>query len=176
MSSTAELAAKAVTTFEAWIAERDRANDYTLGPRNGALGQILALVNPWDASSPVCSVEFEGSTYELNADHLRHVTHAYAITVHKSQGSQFDRVIVPVRSGKLLDNALLYTAITRGVSQVVLVGDIAAAECAIRTSSNSSRRCTRLANTQSSAAQTIAGREQRPRSTKMSVTASLGFV
>lgn len=122
------------------------ANDYTLGLRNGALGKVLHLADPLSASSDVCHVDFEGAIYALNAAHLRHVSHAYAITVHKSQGSQFDRVIVPVRSGKLLDNALLYTAITRGVSQVVLVGDIAAAERAIRAVSNSSRRCTRLAS------------------------------
>jgi exodeoxyribonuclease V alpha subunit len=122
------------------------ANDYTLGLRNGSLGTILQPVNPLNPSSCVCYADFEGKTYEFDSSHLRHVTHAYAITVHKSQGSQFERVIVPVRSGKLLDNALLYTAITRGVSQVVLVGDIAAAEQAIRAMSNSSLRCTCLAS------------------------------
>lgn len=131
------------------------ANDYTLGLRNGSLGTILhpgAITSvglsvfspPMQSSSTVCTVEFEGVKYELTASHLRELRHAYAITTHKSQGSQFDRVIVPVRDGKLLDNALLYTAITRGVNQVVLVGNIAAAERAIRAASHSSRRLTRL--------------------------------
>jgi exodeoxyribonuclease V alpha subunit len=51
---------------------------------------------------------------------------------------------VPVRRTRLLDNALLYTDITRAVEQVVLVGDIAAAEHAISMPSLSSRRTTRL--------------------------------
>ncbi len=132
------------------------SNDYALGLRNGSLGQILPSVadanasfrSPSgaasDSSSTVCISEFEGVVYELSVGNLQHINHAYCITVHKSQGSQFDRVIVPIRSSKLLDNALLYTAITRGVSQVILVGDIVAAEQAILAPSKASRRTTRL--------------------------------
>ena len=48
---------------------------------------------------------------------------AYAITVHKTQGSQFKRVIVPVTRSRLLDRTLIYTALTRGIEQVVFIGD-----------------------------------------------------
>jgi len=48
---------------------------------------------------------------------------AYAITVHKAQGSQFKRVIVPVTRSRLLDRTLIYTALTRGIEQVVFIGD-----------------------------------------------------
>ena len=48
---------------------------------------------------------------------------AYAITVHKAQGSQFKRVIVPVIRSRLLDRTLIYTALTRGMEQVVFIGD-----------------------------------------------------
>jgi len=52
------------------------------------------------------------------------LTHGWAISVHKAQGSAFKRVIIPVVRSKLLDRTMLYTAITRGVETVVLVGDI----------------------------------------------------
>lgn len=131
------------------------ANDYTLGLRNGSLG-VVVEARAWGTPAAsemalgqqpaevVCIVEFEGNRFELTASHLRHIRHAYAITTHKSQGSQFDRVILPIRQSKLLDNALLYTAITRAVSQVVIVGDISAATNAIRADSHSARRVTRL--------------------------------
>ena len=48
---------------------------------------------------------------------------AYAISIHKAQGSQFRRVIVPVFPSRLLDRTLIYTAITRATEQVVILGD-----------------------------------------------------
>jgi hypothetical protein len=48
---------------------------------------------------------------------------AYAITVHKTQGFQFKRVIVPIAKTRLLDRTLIYTALTRGMEQVVFVSD-----------------------------------------------------
>lgn len=47
----------------------------------------------------------------------------YAITVHKAQGSQWARVIIPVTGSRLLDRTLVYTAMTRATGQVLLVGD-----------------------------------------------------
>lgn len=56
----------------------------------------------------------------------------YAITVHKAQGSQWPRVIVPLTGSRLLDRTLIYTAITRAQRQVLLVGDEGAAERATK--------------------------------------------
>ena len=66
--------------------------------------------------------------------------HSYSITVHKSQGSQFKRVIVPIRESRLLDQTLIYTAVTRGIDQVVLVGDEDAAMRAIKAPASAARR------------------------------------
>ena len=55
----------------------------------------------------------------------------YAITVHKAQGSQWPRVIVPLNGHRLLDRTLVYTAVTRAQRQVLLVGDEAAAKMAV---------------------------------------------
>jgi hypothetical protein len=55
----------------------------------------------------------------------------YAITVHKAQGSQWPRVIVPLTGHRLLDRTLIYTAVTRAQRQVLIVGDEAAAKAAV---------------------------------------------
>lgn len=55
----------------------------------------------------------------------------YAITVHKAQGSQWPRVIVPLTGHRLLDRTLVYTAVTRAQRQVLLVGDAASAKKAV---------------------------------------------
>lgn len=55
----------------------------------------------------------------------------YAITVHKAQGSQWPRVIVPLTGHRLLDRTLVYTAVTRAQRQVLLVGDKTAAKVAV---------------------------------------------
>jgi exodeoxyribonuclease V alpha subunit len=65
---------------------------------------------------------------------------AYAITVHKAQGSQFKRVIVPVTRSRLLDRALIYTALTRGIEQVVFIGDRHAFDWAIVAEPHSQER------------------------------------
>ena len=55
----------------------------------------------------------------------------YAITVHKAQGSQWPRVIVPLTGHRLIDRTLIYTAVTRAQKQVLIVGDEAAAKAAV---------------------------------------------
>ncbi|HEY1238984.1 MAG TPA: ATP-dependent RecD-like DNA helicase [Bryobacteraceae bacterium] len=64
-------------------------------------------------------------------DPLHRIDLAYAITVHKAQGSQFTRVIVPVVRSRLLDRTLIYTALTRGIEQVVFIGDRDAFDAAV---------------------------------------------
>jgi exodeoxyribonuclease V alpha subunit len=82
----------------------------------------------------------DGVKREITQDLLPNLELAYAITVHKSQGSQFKRIIIPVRRSRLLDRNLLYTAITRAQTQVILVGDIAAARKAVEAPPHSSLR------------------------------------
>jgi exodeoxyribonuclease V alpha subunit len=86
----------------------------------------------------VCN--FEGIEYYLNSWQINALKHSYSITVHKSQGSQFKRVIVPIRESRLLDQSLIYTAVTRGVNQVVLVGDEEVAIRAIKAPASAASR------------------------------------
>jgi len=115
-------------------------NDYTLGLRNGSLGRITRAMPVESEESDCCSINFEGVEYILKTPQLHTLSHSYAITIHKSQGSQFSRVIVPIKHSRLLDQTLLYTAITRGVEQVILVGNLAAATAAILAPASAARR------------------------------------
>lgn len=102
---------------------------------NGSLGHIKeAFRTPYlidDDMYAVSTAVIDGRDILLTQADLDWIVHGYSITVHKSQGSEFRRVIVPVCKSRLLDRTLLYTAITRGVDQVVLVGDLAAMRSAV---------------------------------------------
>lgn len=69
----------------------------------------------------------------------------YAVTVHKAQGSQWPRVIVPITGNRLLDRTLVYTAVTRAQRQVILVGNQAAAQRAVESLPRSNERHVALA-------------------------------
>lgn len=95
-----------------------KRNDYKKDIRNGSLGKVLAF----DEDRQTVLVDFEGNKVDLNYDELSNLDLAYALTVHKSQGSQFKRVIVVVKDCRILDRHLLYTAVTRATEQVVVIG------------------------------------------------------
>lgn len=63
---------------------------------------------------------------------------------HRAQGSQFKRVIVPIRKSRLPDQTLIYTAVTRGVDQVVLLGNLEATNAAIKAPATAARRIVML--------------------------------
>ncbi|WP_334186813.1 AAA family ATPase [Noviherbaspirillum sp.] len=116
-------------------------NDYQLGLRNGSLGIVIKAIAPiYSTDDPCCVCEFEGVRLQLNTKQVEALRHAYSITIHKSQGSQFNRVIIPIRRSRMLDQALIYTGITRGIEQVVLVGDMDAAFAAIKAPASATLR------------------------------------
>jgi exodeoxyribonuclease V alpha subunit len=101
----------------AWIKD----GQYGQGVFNGDIGIIKDIdINTWEVI-----VEFEdGRVARYVKNDLDELTLSYAITIHKSQGSEFDVVIIPVVSGPpmLLTRNLLYTAVTRAKKMVVLIG------------------------------------------------------
>ena len=115
-------------------------NDYELDLRNGSLGEIIKALPVNGADDHCCICDFEGVEYLLKTRQLNALNHAYALTVHKSQGSQFQRVIVPIRAARLLDQTLVYTAVTRGVDQVILMGDEQSALAAIKAPASATKR------------------------------------
>jgi exodeoxyribonuclease V alpha subunit len=105
-------------------------NNYELGIFNGEVGEVM------DATATDVTVQFPESTvtYKRNGDE-RALELAYALTVHKSQGSEFPWVVAVVHSSHtiMLNRRLFYTAITRAKQGVILVGDDAGLERAIGT-------------------------------------------
>jgi len=98
-------------------------NDYRRGLRNGSLGRIVNAYPPKKGAAYACQIDFEGDLVEMTVTDLSDIELSYAITIHKSQGNQFSRVIVPLQASKLLDHSLIYTAVTRSIKQCVILGD-----------------------------------------------------
>ena len=119
-------------------------NDWEKNLQNGSLGVIVSVEPPERDAGPGKRLGVirwdDGQERELTPDLLPHLELAYAITIHKAQGSQFPRIIVPVRHSRLLDRTLLYTAITRAQKQVILVGNVAAAKAAVEAPPHASLR------------------------------------
>lgn len=87
---------------------------------NGDIGSLNSL----DPSAGVMELDFDGRVAEYDFSQFDELEHAYAITVHKSQGSEYPVVIIPLYgcAPMLLTRNLLYTAVTRAEKMVVLVG------------------------------------------------------
>jgi exodeoxyribonuclease V alpha subunit len=122
-------------------------NEYSRELYNGTLGRVIQVcpelnsVGSGEEASPTALLcEFEGRLTNLSGEDLANLELAYAITTHKAQGSQFRRVVVVVTATRLLDRTLLYTALTRGVEQVVFVGDRRAFNSAILRPTSASLR------------------------------------
>ncbi|WPC68320.1 AAA family ATPase [Rhodoferax ferrireducens] len=119
-------------------------NDWEIDLQNGSLGVLVSVEPPAPDKAPGSCVGRilwdDGRTLDLTTDLLAYLELAYAITIHKAQGSGFARVIIPVRPSKLLDRTLLYTAVTRAEQQVILVGDVQAAKAAVMAPRHSDRR------------------------------------
>jgi exodeoxyribonuclease V alpha subunit len=106
-------------------------NDYEKDVFNGALGVITSM----DIDPVKVHVRFDGPrTVVYEPGELDALQPAYAMTIHKSQGSEFPCVIIPVSTQHfvLLERSLLYTAITRARKLVVLVGDPKALRLAVQ--------------------------------------------
>jgi exodeoxyribonuclease V alpha subunit len=113
-------------------------NDYQKELWNGSLGRIESILP--SNGKPVLLCSLDGARHKILEEDFHRVNLAYAITVHKAQGSQFKRVIVPVVRSRLLDRTLIYTALTRGVEQVVFIGDRDAFDAAVMAPPHSHER------------------------------------
>ncbi|AJE85401.1 helicase, RecD/TraA family [Streptomyces albus] len=120
-------------------------NNYEKGANgvfNGTVGVVTSLSTE-DQRLTVRTDEDEEVPYDF--DELDELSHAYAVTIHRSQGSEYPAVVIPVTMSAwmMLQRNLLYTAVTRAKKLVVLVGSRRALGQAVRTLS-AGRRCTAL--------------------------------
>ncbi|MSQ93432.1 MAG: ATP-dependent RecD-like DNA helicase [Gemmataceae bacterium] len=105
-------------------------NDYQKEVFNGDVGRIAKI----DENDQELTVDYDGRAVTYEFDELDEVTLAYALTIHKSQGSEYPAIIVPLHTQHylLLQRNLLYTAVTRGRKLVVLIGSRKALALAVQ--------------------------------------------
>ncbi|MFH8405085.1 ATP-dependent RecD-like DNA helicase [Streptomyces sp. NPDC018019] len=120
-------------------------NNYEKGRNgvfNGTVG-VVSKINSDEQWLTVLTDEDEEVSYDF--DELDELAHAYAVTIHRSQGSEYPAVVIPVTTGAwmMLQRNLLYTGVTRAKRLVVLVGSRKALGQAVRTVS-AGRRWTAL--------------------------------
>lgn len=115
-------------------------NNYDKNIFNGDLGRVISV----DDDEKSVYVQF-GEAVKLTRGELSDLSLAYAISIHKSQGSEFPVVIIAIMKSHfvLLQRNLIYTAVTRGRNKVFIVGDPAAYALAVH-NKHHSKRCTGL--------------------------------
>jgi exodeoxyribonuclease V alpha subunit len=116
-------------------------NNYQKEVFNGDIGRVAAI-NPVDQ---VVTVDFDGQSVSYDFGELDELGLAYCCTIHKSQGSEYPAVVIPLHTQHflMLQRNLLYTGITRGKRLVVLVGSRKALSLAVRRQ-DTAQRCTAL--------------------------------
>jgi len=117
-------------------------NNYEIEVFNGDIGRILRI----DPASRQVQVRFEDRIVSYEASQLDDLVLAYACTIHKSQGSEYPAVVIPLHTqhSVMLQRNLLYTGLTRGKRLVVLVGSRKALAMAVK-NDRVQQRYTRLA-------------------------------
>jgi exodeoxyribonuclease V alpha subunit len=116
-------------------------NNYDKNVFNGDIGAVVAI----DPEAGTLEADFDGNRQTFDRGEMGELALAYAISIHKSQGSEYPVVIVPLLKAHfmMLQRNLLYTAITRGKKKVFIVGEPAAYSMAVR-NSESKQRMTHL--------------------------------
>ena len=116
-------------------------NNYDKNLFNGDIGTVVSI----DAENAKLEADFDGERHTFERGEFGDLALAYAISIHKSQGSEYPVVIVPLLKAHfmMLQRNLIYTAITRGKKKVFIVGDPAAYAMAVR-NSESKQRLTHL--------------------------------
>jgi exodeoxyribonuclease V alpha subunit len=120
-----------------------RRNNYDLEVWNGEIGRLESF----DAMEKHARVDFDGRLVDYDFAELDELVLAYATSIHKSQGSEYPAVVIPLHTQHfaLLQRNLIYTAVTRGRRLVIVVGSDKALRIAVDTET-STRRWTLLAD------------------------------
>jgi exodeoxyribonuclease V alpha subunit len=115
-------------------------NHWDRGLQNGSIGRITAI-DMLDEDDVTGTIAWDdGVERAFDLELLADLSLGYALTVHKSQGSQWRRVIVVLSAGRLLDRSLVYTAITRAQKEVTLIGQRVSIDRAITAPKAADRR------------------------------------
>ena len=111
-------------------------NDLEKNVFNGDIGYIKEI------NGGNITIDFEGNKVVYTKKDLKQIKHAYAITIHKSQGSEFEHVIMPISTSyyKMLYNKLVYTGVSRAKKSLTIVGSAQAFVKAINNNYSSNRK------------------------------------
>jgi exodeoxyribonuclease V alpha subunit len=128
-------------TFRAGDKVLQTVNNYDKDVFNGDIGRIVSL----DDHEQEMDVDFDGKRVQYDFGELDELALAYALSIHKSQGSEYPAVVIPLHMQHfmMLQRNLLYTGITRGRKLVVLVGSEKALAAAVRRR-DEAQRCSGL--------------------------------
>jgi exodeoxyribonuclease V alpha subunit len=103
---------------------------------NGDIGEIISIIYAKENTEKqdLIYISFDGNEVEYTRQDLIQITHAYCCSVHKSQGSEFPIVILPVTKSyyRMLQRNLIYTAITRAKQSLLLCGEIDALQMGVK--------------------------------------------
>ena len=112
-------------------------NNYDKGLFNGDIGTIVSI----DTEAGTLDAKFDHDIHTFDRGEFANLALAYAISIHKSQGSEYPVVVVPLLKAHfmMLQRNLIYTAITRGKKKVFLVGEPAAYAMAVRNAESKTR-------------------------------------
>ena len=125
--------------------EQDKVIQLTNMPEdnvyNGDIGIIDRIIT---APKKEIHIDFDGNIVKYTPTNFNCFRLAYAISIHKAQGSEFDIVIIPLvkNYGKMLYRKIIYTAITRSKKKLYLVGELSALNTAVSNTSTDIRRTT----------------------------------
>jgi exodeoxyribonuclease V alpha subunit len=113
---------------------------------NGDIGEIISIIYAKENTEKqdMVYISFEGNEVEYTRQDLNQITHAYCCSVHKSQGSEFPIVILPITRSyfRMLRRNLIYTAITRSKQSLILCGEEEALRMGIERADEQSRQTT----------------------------------
>ena len=111
---------KVMQTKNDYDVEWRRGAEKSHGVFNGDIGKISDA----DRVNSRCTIDFDGRKAFYDSEMLKKIEHAYAVTVHKSQGSEYPAVIIPLpnRMDRLSYRNLLYTAVTRAKKTLIIIG------------------------------------------------------
>ena len=115
--------------------------------RNGDLGIVTEVFDkPNEETGAVGVLEVNGAAIFVTPAILDKLQLGYAVTIHKSQGSQWPTcfVMLPTEASRMIDQTLVYTAVTRPTDRLVLMGDAGVVEQAVRRGSIALERKTCL--------------------------------
>ncbi len=137
-NTTSFLVKKKELAFKKYDKVMQLKNNYDKEVFNGEMG----IISGYSEEKKLLRVEFDGSMVEYGAKELEELTLSYAVSVHKSQGSEYDMLILVMLPGHsiMLNRELFYTAVTRAKKKLFLISDKTTVSRAIFNASPSVRK------------------------------------